>query len=84
MPFDYLHVEIPAEFRNAPEKALQMYRHELKERAGMLKRLGYTREDALMRLSTNLRWDWEVNPAPDYIRELEQQLAGIVEEVYSR
>lgn len=84
MPFDYMHVQIPEEFRNAPEKAKAMYRQELKERAAMLRRLGYDEAEVLMRLTTNVRWDWEANEAPSIIEELKGELPAIVKEVYSR
>ncbi|MDY0062895.1 MAG: hypothetical protein RBU45_24005 [Myxococcota bacterium] len=84
MPFDYLHSEIPGQFSLAPDKAKSMYRLEVKERAALLRRLGYGQDETLRRLETNFAWDWEVNPPPPLIVELRNELAGIVAEAFAR
>ena len=82
MPFDYMHAAIPEDFYLAPEKALEMYRTEIRERAALLRRLGYSLDDAIIRLRSNLAWDWECNDAPSFITDLEQGIEALVEEVY--
>lgn len=82
MPFDYLHSKVPLCYLHAPEKALRMYLEEMEERASLLYRLYYTKEEALRRLKGNLFWDWECNPKPSYVKELEKKIEEIVDRVY--
>ncbi len=84
MPFDYMYSDVPQRFTSAPEKAKAMYRRELVERAAMLRRLGYTRDEARVRLETNFEWDWEVNETPVELAGLQDEIRSVVEEVYSR
>ncbi len=84
MPFDYMHSDVPARFVQAPGKAQAMYEQELRQRAGLLRRLGYGRDDALQRLRTNLRWDWEANDPPPFVATLEEALPELVAAVYAR
>lgn len=83
MPFDYLHSTIPQNYLNAPEKAEKMYLEELEEKASLLYRLYYSKEEVLKRLKGNLKWDWECNPKPDYVSVLEKKITEIVEKVFS-
>ncbi len=84
MPFDYLHSMIPRSYTNVGEKAEAQYLKELKERAALLHRLRYEKEDAIKRLMGNLNWDWECNPKPDYVERLMKAVPKIVEEIFSK
>lgn len=84
MPFDYLHSHVPKAFAHAPEKAEAQYRKELEERAGLLHRLHYDRAEALRRLRGNVAWDWEINPAPEFVERIRASVEEIVDRVYSR
>jgi hypothetical protein len=84
MPFDYLHSDVPLNYRKAPEKAETMYLKELEDRAGLLYRLRYDKEEAKSRLRGNVRWDWESNPSPDFVGRLVASVDGIVDRVYAQ
>lgn len=84
MPFDYLHSSVPKSYRNAGEKAEAQYLRELEQRAALLFRLGYARDEAVARLRGNLAWDWECNPNPDFVAKLKESVAVVVERIYSK
>ena len=84
MPFDYLHSRVPRSHGNASEKAEAQYLGELEERAALLHRLHFGKQEAIARLRGNLAWDWECNPRPGYVERLGASVADIVERVYSR
>lgn len=84
MPFDYLHSDIPLNYRRANEKAESMYLQELEERAELLYRLYYGKEVVKQRLRGNVRWDWECNPSPEFVEGLLKSADEIVERVFSR
>ena len=63
MPFPWYHPDVPREYTDRPDKALQMYTLELKERAALLMRLGYSQEETIVRLRGNVRWDFELHRA---------------------
>jgi hypothetical protein len=57
--FDWMN---PRATRNRPredENRRAMYRGEITDRAGLLRRLGYTQAGAVARLRANLEWDFE-------------------------
>ncbi len=62
MSFPWYEPEIPQRFAAAEEKAAAMYEAELRERAALLMRLGYSREETKARLRGNVRWDFELQP----------------------
>ena len=84
MPFDYLHSNVPKCYRRADEKAESMYLAELEDRAGLLYRLHYEKEEAKRRLRGNVRWDWECSPSPEYVKRLEDSVEEIVERIFSQ
>ena len=84
MPFDYLHTFVPKNYTEAGEKAEAQYIEELEDRAALLYRLGYEKDDAVRRLRGNLYWDWECNPKPKFVDNLHKAVQGIVDKVYSR
>ena len=69
-PFDWMEVRQDPERgkgeRGKTERSRReaMYRTELEERAGLLQRLGHSREQARARLAANLEWDFGAAPSP--------------------
>ncbi len=84
MPFDYMHTDIPKAVLQTGEKAAASFRSEARERAAMLRRLGFSSGEALQRLTTNAAWDWEVGTKPALIEDLTGELEQIVAQVYAR
>lgn len=84
MPFDYLHSSVPKSYLDAGEKAETQYLREIEQRAALLFRLGYSKDEAIARLRGNLAWDWECNPNPDFVARLKESVAGVVERIYSK
>ena len=84
MPFDYLHPKVPLSYANAGEKAEAQYLKELEQRAALLYRLGYGKQQTIQRLSGNLHWDWECNPNPDYVERLKSAVKEVVGRIYSK
>jgi hypothetical protein len=78
MPFDWYHPDLPDDYTMSPLKATQMYTLELKERAALLMRLGYSKEETLKRVVGNVRWDFELHPEPAHLEQARQ----VVDEVY--
>ena len=78
MPFDWYQPDVPP--TDAATKATRMYELELAERAALLLRLGYTREETTLRLRTNVEWDFEMHRAPVH----RERLDAIVDNVYQR
>lgn len=61
------------------DKFLAMHRRELLERAGMLRRLGYSRLDVLRRLEQYELWEYE----PFHSSPLRAEVSKLVDEVFS-
>jgi hypothetical protein len=60
MPFDWMEPKRNPEFvRTLKAKREAMYRTEIEERAGLLQRLGHTRESTRSRLTAKIGWDFE-------------------------
>jgi hypothetical protein len=78
MPFDWLHAHVP----RRPQHRDEMYRRELRERAALLQRLGYSRADARVRLAANLDWDFEIGAGHKAVSD--RELDEIVDEVWKR
>jgi hypothetical protein len=57
-----------------------MYVNELRERAGLLLRLGYPASRALLRLRTNVAWDFELAGRPAHLA----RITKIVDDIYAR
>jgi hypothetical protein len=59
-----------------------MYRKELAQRAAIFYRLGYTRDDAVERLTQNVAWDFETGGRPESLTDAE--IASIVDQTFAR
>ncbi|HEY3355770.1 MAG TPA: hypothetical protein VGQ83_21135 [Polyangia bacterium] len=82
MPFPWLHPSIPTEYRKTfARKAEAVFVQELEERAALLQRLNYSKQDAAARLRANVRWEHEPRPAPS---KLIERVDAIVDAVYAR
>jgi hypothetical protein len=80
MPFSWLHPHIPAHVKkHYPAAAKAMQRREISERASMLRRLGYSRDEALRRCQAYDEWEYE----PFHRSPLAAEVVQIVDEVYS-
>ncbi len=79
MPFAWYRPDVPNEYRSAPQKAAAMYEAELRERARLLLRLGYTQEEAKERLRGNVLWDFELHERPAHL----SRVSAIVDKVYT-
>lgn len=73
MPFSWYHPDVPQAYAVAGSKAERMYRLELRERAALLMRLGFSKEETVSRLRGNVRWDFELHDQPEHL--------GVVDEV---
>lgn len=79
MPFPYLHASIPASVKSTfPESYLKMRRHEISERARLLRRLGYSREEALRRCQAYETGEHD----PFHTSPLASEVNKLVDEVY--
>ena len=79
MPFPYLHASIPASVKSTfAQSFLKMRRHELSERARLLRRLGYSQKEALQRCQAYEAGEYE----PFHSSPLANEVKKIVEEVY--
>ena len=77
MPFPWYQPDVPP--LASPEKARAMYEAELRERAMLLLRLGYSVEEAKLRLRGNVRWDFELHRAPPHLKRVD----AIVDQVFA-
>lgn len=80
MPFSWYSPDVPTEYANAAEKAHSMYKLEMGERAALLRRLGFDRDQVIARLKGNLNWDFEMNQIPD---DLMDQVEPVVDGVFA-
>ena len=78
MPFPWYDPDVPIEYAVRPERATQMYLSEMRERAALLMRLGYSKEEAAARLRGNVRWDFELHRRPTHL----DKVAEVVEAVF--
>ena len=77
MSFDWMESSVPARDGEGASKAV--HEQELRQRAGLLYRLGYTKTVALARCKARLAWEFDVQgscPLSD------RQVKAIVYEVY--
>jgi hypothetical protein len=81
MSFPYYASHVPADLKAtfAP-RALEMERKEIRERAGILMRLGHTQPDVTVRMKQYVAWEFEMHGKPAVAAEVEELVAG----VYSR
>ena len=64
-PFEWMVAKRNPEVARAQKARREaMYRTELEDRAGLLSRLGYSKENARTRLQANVRWDFEGGKGP--------------------
>lgn len=75
MPFSWFHPDLPPQHTRA--KADTMYERELKERAALLRRLGYSKAETVLRLRTNVCWDFELHQRPGHLDRIEQLVDGV-------
>lgn len=83
MPFDYMHADVNEAYADEMKpKAKEVHLVALRERAALLFRLGYTKEETAERLRQNVTWDFDMWAAsvPDFYREID----ALVEDVYRR
>jgi hypothetical protein len=78
MAFDWLTPSV----RRRPQRRDAMYRKEIEERAAMLHRLGYGKEEARRRIQANLEWDFEVGAGDPAVRE--REIAEILDRTWNR
>lgn len=78
MPFEWYQPDVPV--IDAAKKAARMYEKELAERAALLLRLGYSKQEATLRLKTNIIWDFELHENPEHLDNVE----AIVDRVFAR
>jgi hypothetical protein len=79
MPFAWYEPDVPSEYTHAGTKAAEMYDAELRDRALLLLRLGYSKEEITLRLRGNVLWDFELHAEPAHLK----RLTAIVDKVYS-
>jgi hypothetical protein len=80
MTFPWYQSDPPPRSETAPEKAAAMYENELRERAALLMRLGYSKDETKARLRGNVRWDFELQAqAAPHLRKV----GAIVDKVYA-
>jgi hypothetical protein len=83
MTFDYLEPDRNATFEKAIEPhAREAHVQTLRERAAMLLRLGYSRDDIVRRLEQNVEWDFDMwaGKLPDFY----QLIPTLVDELVGR
>ena len=82
MPFDYLHPKNNVHFLKALKtRFVETRTQEIRERAGLFFRLGYTKEVAIARIRHFVRWEFELEKKlPAYFKDIGE----IVESVYKR
>lgn len=78
MPFSWYYPDIPKEYLDAAEKRDQMYILELKERAALMMRMGFSQDETKLRLCRNIKWDFELHNEPKHLKKVDQ----IVENIY--
>jgi hypothetical protein len=64
-PFDWMLARRNPEVARAQKARREaMYRTEIEDRARLLSRLGYSKEDARTRLRANVHWDFDAGSGP--------------------
>jgi len=76
--------EVRGDREHGAERRRAMYRTELEQRAGLLRRLGFPRARVEARLRNNLDWDFEIGTSgrPEGLADAE--LARIVKAAFAR
>jgi hypothetical protein len=79
-PFPWLSSKVsPIVSAQSGPRNLEVRRREISERAGLLRRLGYSRNDVLSRLSSYLDWEYE----PFHKSPLAAEITALVDAVFS-
>lgn len=80
MPFDYMHPDVnEAHTDEMKTRAREAHLAGLRERAGMLFRLGYDKKETTSRLRQNVQWDYDMwaDTLPDFYREIDALVADV-------
>lgn len=81
MPFPWLQADIPTSYQATfRQKALDMYRSEVRQRAALLLHLGYSAKEATARCRASLRWEFDMNGGCG----IEDEVPKLVQAVYKR
>lgn len=73
----------PGAATRASQTRIEMYRREVRDRAALLYRLGYSRDQATARLQANADWDFDIGmPRPDGLNA--DAIAEIVATTFAR
>lgn len=84
-PFPWLSAPIPESVRSTfGEKFLAMHRHELHERATLLRRLGYSQEEVRRRLEGYVAWEYEPFHRSPLAAEVDRLVAAVFATADSR
>ncbi len=79
-PFPWLSSKVPPHIcAHSGTRNLEVRRREITDRAGLLRRLGYSRNDVLSRLSSYLDWEYE----PFHKSPLAAEITALVDAVFS-
>jgi len=80
MAFSWYEPDLPGDYlKGGKQKAAAMYEAEIRDRAALLQRLGYSKEEAKLRLRGNVRWDFELEGTPAHLA----RVGSIVDKVYA-
>ncbi len=78
MAFDWMEPHIPPDITASfAAKHRHMYEREIAERAALLLRLGYPRDEVVARIRGNIAWEFELTKTPDFLKSV----PGIVDKV---
>ena len=78
-PFPWLSAKVPPIISaHAGARNLEIRRREITDRAGLLRRLGYSRNEVLSRLSSYLDWEYE----PFHKSPLAAEITALVDAVF--
>ncbi|MBI5494204.1 MAG: hypothetical protein HY904_04200 [Deltaproteobacteria bacterium] len=81
MPFPYYETHLPKDFvASFGPSALEMQRREIRDRAGILLRLGYGEAETAARCEAWVNWEFELNGKPAIAAEVKK----LVGEVFHR
>lgn len=81
MAFDWYCSHIPENvMKTGAERRETMYLNEARFRAGLLRRLGYSKEQALDRIQRHFEWGFELHARPDFL----DKVPGVIDAVYAR
>jgi hypothetical protein len=81
MPFDWYHTTLPKSLKaSGAARRKAMYLEEVRSRASLMRRLGYSKEATLNRVKKNLEWGFELHERPAFI----DLIPEVVDSVYNR